>query len=183
LLALLCATSAFAQTPPDPNDRFANQADRISDGIRDGSLTAGEAARLQREQSAVAREESRFLRDGALSDLERAKLQHDLNRTSRDIYNQRHDAQTNPNSTRPVDQRRANEEKRIADGIRDGSLTSGEAARLQRQQARISREEQRFSSDGNLTPTERQKLRQDVNRASGKIWRQRHDAQKRPGTK
>jgi hypothetical protein len=88
-------------------------------------------------------------------------------------------AQTSPDQN----DRLANQADRISDGIRDGSLTGSEAARLQRQQARISREAQRFSSDGNLTPAERQKLRQDVNRASGKIWRQRHDPQKRPGTK
>jgi hypothetical protein len=177
-LAIASASPALAQTAPDVNERLANQADRISSGIRDGSLTSGEATRLEREQSAVAREEARFLKDGALSDAERARLQNDLNRTSQDIYSLRHDAQANPNPNNPIDQRRANEEKRIAAGIRDDSLTPNEAARLQRQQTHISREEARFKSDGTFTQAERRHIVRDENRASGNIYRQRHDAQR-----
>ena len=56
LLMLLAATApAFPQTVAD--GRMGNQADRISQGIRDGSVTADESARLQREQAAIGREE------------------------------------------------------------------------------------------------------------------------------
>ncbi len=74
-----------------------------------------------------------------------------------------------------IDQRRANEVKRITDGLRDASLTPSEATRLQREQARISREEQRFLSDGHLSPRERRHLLRDEERASRHIWRERHD--------
>jgi hypothetical protein len=177
VLAMAWVSPASAQTTQDVNARLASQADRIASGVRDGSVAAGETARLEREQSTVAREETQFLRDGTSSGAERARLERDLNRTSRDIYGQRHDAQVNPNPNGLIDQRRANGEKRIADGIRDGSLTPDEAMRLQRCQSRISREEQQFRADGSLSPAERQNLRQDVNRASGQIWSERHDAQ------
>jgi hypothetical protein len=104
-----------------------------------------------------------------------------------------------------IDQRRANEEKRIADGLRDGSLaptpyvdrrldneqrridagvadgslTEREARRLQRAEDRIRAEEERFKSDGNFTPRERQKVVRDEKRLSRQIYRQRHDAQRR----
>jgi hypothetical protein len=75
------------------NGRQANQHARIHQGVHDGSLTYREAARLGREQRAIAREGAYFRRDGVLGPWERAKLQHDLNRASRHIYIERHDAQ------------------------------------------------------------------------------------------
>jgi hypothetical protein len=48
ILGLGLAAPALAQSV---DDRLSNQAERISEGIRDGSLTAGEAARVEREQS------------------------------------------------------------------------------------------------------------------------------------
>ena len=74
-----------------------------------------------------------------MSEPEKTKLNRDQNRASRDIYRQRHDAQVNPNPNSPIDQWRANQEARIAAGVRDGSLTPGEAGRLQGQQASIPR--------------------------------------------
>ncbi len=46
------------------------------------------------------------------------------------------------------------------------SLTAGEAARLEREQLGIAGEEQRFKSDGSLSPGERRRLWRDENRAS-----------------
>jgi hypothetical protein len=84
-----------------------------------------------------------------------------------------------PALAQSVDDRLSNQAGRISEGIRDGSLTAGEATRLQRQQARISREERRFRADGHLNPWERGKLHRDLNRASHNIWRERHDRQRR----
>ena len=47
----LAAGPVEAQTvTPTFDERLANQEERIADGLRDGSLTAREAARLQREE-------------------------------------------------------------------------------------------------------------------------------------
>jgi hypothetical protein len=182
ILILGVPAPALGQTAlgptPDVNPRLSNQAERISEGIRDGSLTAGEAARLEREQSAIAREEQRFLRDGNLSPRERRRLMREEERASRHIWRERHDRQGNMAPTPSVDGRLRNEQRRIDAGIADGSLTEREAHRLHRAEDRIATEEQRFKSDGNFTPREREKVIRDENRLSRQIYRQRHDAQR-----
>jgi hypothetical protein len=91
----LLAGSAFAGTADRGVDhRQATQHARIAQGAASGQLTARETARLAAEQRAIAREERFYERDGHLSAAERADLHHDLNRASRDIYRQKHDAQT-----------------------------------------------------------------------------------------
>jgi len=82
ILGLGLAAPALAQSV---DDRLSNQAERIPVGIRDGSLTAGEVARLEREQAGIAREEQRFRADGNLSPRERGRLWRDENRASRRI--------------------------------------------------------------------------------------------------
>lgn len=76
---------------PGVNARQHRQQDRISQGIRSGELTPREARRLAREQRMIRREERAYRSDGVLTPGERADLQGDLNRSSRHIYNQKHD--------------------------------------------------------------------------------------------
>ncbi len=162
--------------PPTPSveQRLADQERRIGAGLKDGSLTAGEASRLQREESNLNREWARDKADGVVTPRERARMERDLNRASRDIYNERHDGQTaNPNN--PINQRLGNQADRIANGIQNGSLTNREAARLERQEGRIAREEGRFRRDGNLSPGERHTLNRDLNRESRRIHHDRHN--------
>ena len=183
-LGLGLVTPALAEDVPasgqGANARLANEAARISAGIRDGSLTAGEAARLEREQAAIAGEEQRFLSDGSLSPREKRKLLRDETRASRKIWRERHDRQGNMAPTSYLDRRLDNEQHRIDAGVADGSLTQREARRLQNSENRIRAEEERFKADGNFTPRERQKVARDENRLSRQIHRQRHDAQRRP---
>ena len=76
------------------NTRETRQEKRIYQGIKSGELTRHEAVRLDREQDRVERLESRYRRTGdGISPRERARLERDLNRTSRDIYRQKHDKQ------------------------------------------------------------------------------------------
>jgi hypothetical protein len=91
----LAAGSAFAGTAdPGVNHRQAHQHARIAQGVASGELTARETARLGAEQRAIAAEERFYKRDGRLTAWERADLRRDLDRSSRDIYRQKHDAQT-----------------------------------------------------------------------------------------
>ena len=96
---VLCGLSviSFAQDrhhPRNINQRQENQQDRIAKGIDNGRLTPREAARLERSEARLNREERRFRRSGdGLSPRERAKLERDLNRESRHIYRQKHDRQ------------------------------------------------------------------------------------------
>src|SRR5947208_13302229 len=81
--ALFCG-SAFAQTGTVQRD--VNQQERIEQGLKSGQLTTREAARLEREEAKVERDQARALRDGTLSPAEKARLAREQNKVSRDIY-------------------------------------------------------------------------------------------------
>ncbi|ALA57458.1 conserved exported protein of unknown function [Nitrospira moscoviensis] len=76
-----------------------------------------------------------------------------------------------------IDQRQANQERRIDQGIASGQLTQREAARLDRQQDRIDRMENKAKADGVVTARERARLHAAQDRASRNIAREKHDAQ------
>lgn len=82
-------------------------------------------------------------------------------------------------ATPGVDQRQANQERRIDQGIASGELTKREARRLDAQQDRIDRAENRAKADGQVTKAERARLAQRQQNASRDIARQKHDAQER----
>jgi hypothetical protein len=75
-------------------------------------------------------------------------------------------------------QRASNLERRIGQGVIDGSLTRAESSRLQRRLWRIERIEHRYRRHG-LTEWERQDLRRRYNGLSVQVNRQRHDRQHR----
>lgn len=78
-----------------------------------------------------------------------------------------------------IDQRQANQEQRIDQGIASGQLTEREANRLNRQQDRIDKMEDRAKSDGVVTKKERAKIHAAQDRASRNIAKQKHDRQKK----
>jgi len=77
-----------------------------------------------------------------------------------------------------IEQRENEQQKRINQGIENGSLTPNEAARLEKEQAKFERVENRYRESGDrLTMREREKLYRDQNRMSHDIYRQKHDRQ------
>lgn len=80
-----------------------------------------------------------------------------------------------------VDQRQANQERRIDQGIASGSLTKREAHRLNRQQHMIDKAENRAKSDGEVTRGERARLHHLQNHAGHQIRKQKHDGQNAGG--
>jgi len=78
---------------PGVNARQADQRERIQQGIRSGELTRGEARQLGAEQRTIRQEERQYKSDGVLTRAERKDLQQDLNVASKDIYNEKHDAE------------------------------------------------------------------------------------------
>jgi hypothetical protein len=80
-------------------------------------------------------------------------------------------------ATPGVDQRQANQQARIEQGVASGQLNRREAARLERQQARIARAERRAKADGVVTPRERRELAAMQKKASADIQAQKHDGQ------
>jgi hypothetical protein len=82
-------------------------------------------------------------------------------------------------NTPSIDRRERRQQRRIHQGVRRGTLTRREAARLERQQARTRRLEARAKSDGRITRRERLRLQRRENRTSRHIYRQKHDRQNR----
>ena len=80
-------------------------------------------------------------------------------------------------STPRVDQRQANQERRIEQGEKSGALTQKEAARLEKGQARIEKKENKAMADGKMTKKERKQLEHAQNQQSKKIYREKHDKQ------
>ena len=76
-----------------------------------------------------------------------------------------------------VDQRQANQQQRIDQGVASGSLTQHEANRLERGQQRVDNIEARAKADGVVTREERARLHQAQDTQSRRIYAQKHDGQ------
>lgn len=85
-------------------------------------------------------------------------------------------AQTN---TPKVDERQANQEKRIDQGVASGELTKREARKLEREQAAVDRMENKAKADGKVTRRERAKLDAAQDATSRDIKRKKHNARDR----
>jgi CRISPR/Cas system-associated endoribonuclease Cas2 len=76
------------------NERQQNQRERIQQGVRSGELTPVEAARIRNQEAQIRLNEARARQSGGeFTPQERARIQRQLNRESRRIYRQKHDAQ------------------------------------------------------------------------------------------
>ncbi len=77
----------------------------------------------------------------------------------------------NPNT------REANQDQRIANGLRSGEMTAGEAARAERTQANIDQQvhDDREANGGHLTEQERQQINGEQNAASRQIYDENHN--------
>lgn len=77
-----------------------------------------------------------------------------------------------------IDAREAEQQQRIASGVRDGSLTRGETYRLEQGERRIEQYEARARADGHVSGYERQRLDNMLDRESREIHQQRTDGQR-----
>lgn len=84
----------------------------------------------------------------------------------------------NPTATPRVDQRQAEQEKRIQQGVASGQLTPKETERLRAEQGRIARAEEKAKADGKVTPQERVRLDRMQDHANRDIKREKHDRQR-----
>lgn len=80
-------------------------------------------------------------------------------------------------NTPRVDQRQANQERRIEQGVNSGALTEREAARMERGQEHVQNLEDKAKADGVVTKGERARLHAAQDAQSARIYRQKHDAQ------
>jgi hypothetical protein len=85
--------------------------------------------------------------------------------------------QAAPGYPATVNQRRENQQDRIAQGVRSGQLTVGETSRLERREASINREDRsmRRADNGRLTRGDRVALNHRLNHTSRAIYRDKHN--------
>ena len=80
-------------------------------------------------------------------------------------------------ATPKVTKRQIHQQQRIKEGVKSGELTKPEARRLEAREAKIQHDKRVAKSDGVVTPAERAKLAHEQNKASRRIYKQKHDAQ------
>jgi hypothetical protein len=78
-------------------------------------------------------------------------------------------------STPRIDERQAEQQRRIEEGIRSGQINRKEAAHLRRQQARIQRMENQAMADGRMSRAERIRIEHAQNKESLRIAKQKHN--------
>ncbi len=162
--------------------RDVNQQNRIEQGLQSGQLNTKEASKLEGEEARIQREQSRDLKNGNLSPAEKARLTREQNQASRDINRLENNKATgNPNSASSQRmqadvQRNANQQARIEQGLKSGSLTNREAGRAERGQARVDRKEARAGANGHVSAGEQRRIQTAENRQSARIAREKHNA-------
>ncbi|AGG88281.1 hypothetical protein [Rhodanobacter denitrificans] len=175
------AMAAAAQTAAGSTQRDVNQQQRIEQGLKSGQLSTAEAARLEQGQAHVDRMQQHALGDGSLSAGEQARLTAAQNRQSHAIRAERHNGVNgNPQSrsSRRMQRdvaRNVHQQSRIEHGVQSGALTAHETARLEGRQAHAAQVEQRAARDGHLGPHEQRHIQRVDQRDSRSIYRKKHN--------
>ena len=118
------------------NRREENQQQRIAQGDASGTLSAGQTAKIEGQEQKIQTQEAADMdaHNGHLTKPEQRQLNHEENRTSAEIFDDKHGAlkpgAIDPNHPRvnEVTQREENQQKRIAQGEASGALNAGQAA-------------------------------------------------------
>ncbi|MGE0663010.1 MAG: hypothetical protein AB7H66_00385 [Hyphomonadaceae bacterium] len=179
--ALAVAAPAAAQSWQSINERQARLDARIDAGVRNGSLTRREAARLRDEFYELVRLERRYRASYGLSYAERRDLDMRFDRLSAQIrYERRDDDNRYDRGWQPINQRQRMLENRIDMGIRTGRLNRGEAYQLRAEFNDIARLEARYRVNG-LSYQERRDLDRRFDRLTAHLEASLNDWDRRRG--
>ena len=163
---------------PTIQQRKENQQDRIANGIQSGELTAGETKNLETKEAGLNKEEKnmRSADNGKLTSADRTKLNNQQNRMSNQIYQDKHNANTAHYGNNQVGQRRENQQDRIANGVRNGSLTPGQTAKLENKEQGVNKEVagMRQANGGKLTNADKKAVNKQQNKLSKQIYNKKH---------
>jgi len=180
---VLLPSSGVAQDPQAPppgtyHAREENQQDRIANGVQSGQLSAGETKSLEGQEAglnAQARAD-RAADNGHLTAADRSRLNSEQNHLSKKIYVDKHNAATAHYGHNEVGQRRLNQQKRIANGIRKGTMSPGQAAHVEKREQHINQQirADRAANGGKLTGAEKAKINHEQNKTSRAIYRDKH---------
>jgi len=80
-----------------------------------------------------------------------------------------------------INQRKVDQQDRIAQGVKSGELTAGETSHLEHQEAGINQEESgmKAQDNGHLTAQDRKTINHQQNVESRRIYRDKHNARVR----
>lgn len=175
---LLGCAAAFAQDPATVNGRRENQQDRVANGIQSGQLTAGETKHLEGQESNLNREirDDRQADGGKLTSAEKQQVNRQQNNLSNKIYQDKHNANTAHYGNNVVGQRRENQQDRIAQGVRNGSLKAGQTAHLENREQGVNQQvhADRQANGGKLNAQQKQQISHQQNAASRQIYKAKH---------
>ena len=88
-------------------------------------------------------------------------------------------AQTSqPVTSQTINDRKENQQDRIANGVQDGQLTAGETKNLEKKETDINQEEHdmRKLDNGHLTAADKATINQQQNKVSNQIYKDKHNA-------
>jgi predicted transglutaminase-like cysteine proteinase len=181
-VAVAQSNDSASDHPATIQQRKKNQQDRIANGVQSGQLTAGETKNLERKEANLNGEERqmRAADNGKLTAADRAKLNKQQNGLSKQIYQDKHNANTAHYGNNRIGQRRENQQDRIAQGIRSGQLTPREAAKLENKEQGVNREIKgmRQANGGKLSKADHHVVNEQQNKLSKEIYNKKHNASK-----
>ena len=191
IIMLIFAAGAFAVTL-DTDAKIAAQQKLIDKAVSSKSLTKDEAKIVQENLNRIKERRARgsaeekpglkkFLgkkapeaTGGKLDEMERGNIENMLDRNNRMIT----DKKNNPVRAfyQPeVTHRFENQQKRIDNGIKSGSLTKEEAAGLQENLNKAKAKYAELTRDGKFTPAEEEKMHKLLDKDSEIIERKKHN--------
>src|SRR5512145_1685344 len=166
----------------DINQRIAQMDQRIDQGIANGALTRDEGRMLRMELNRVRNDAARMKRDGILTLREKDRLNGELDRLQRDIYREARDDDRRRNQQvdiSDINQRIAEMDQRIDQGMANGALTRDEGRMLRMQLNRVRDDAARMKRDGILTQREKDRLNGELDRLKRDIYREARDDDRR----
>jgi len=187
--ALIASGPAFAQQSqpqtqpnqpaPTIGQREQNQQDRVANGIDSGQMTAGETKNVESRESNLNREirDDRSADNGHLTQQERQQINHQQNNLSHSIYQDKHNANMAHYGNNEVGQRRENQQDRIANGLRNGTMNAGQTAHVENREQGINEQihADRQANGGKLTGQEHRQINRQQHGASRQIYRDKHN--------
>jgi hypothetical protein len=187
--ALIASGPAFAQQSqpqtqpnqpaPTVGQREQNQQDRVANGIDSGQMTAGETKNIESRESNLNREvrDDRSADNGHLTQQERQQVNRQQNNLSHSIYQDKHNANTAHYGNNEVGQRRENQQDRIANGLRNGTMHAGQASHVENREQGINEQvhADRQANGGKLAGQEHRQINHEQNGASRQIYRDKHN--------
>lgn len=169
------------KTSPDTSltQRRSNQQQRVANGIGSGEMTPWESHRVETEEAAQSREANAMKQanGGTLTAADKSKLQNQDNKMSSQIHNYNTNSHTLQTGNTEIGNREQQQQQRIAQGVRSGQVTAGEASKMEGEQQAIQRQihSDKAANGGKLTQSEKQQVNHMQNNASKQIYNKKHN--------